>query len=356
VNNGDVIVSFTSVFYSARNLSIQGLYSPKTGFKANIMHILNGVFLDTDSVYPDDLDLTQLHSTLPSWQFFEKTSVQQIGERIAAAQVVISNKAPLMRQDLSQAKELKLICVAATGTNNVDLASTAEQGITVCNVRDYATGSVVQHVFTLILNLSTQFLSYHQAVLAGRWQSSEQFCLLDYPIRELAGKTLGIIGYGVLGHAVAQAAKAFGLNVIIADHKGASPRPGRTAFDEVLKQADIITLHCPLTDATRHLIGQDELAAMKPSSLLINAARGGIVDEQALLAALQQNQIAGAGIDVLTEEPPVHGNVLLDTLLPNLIVTPHIAWASRESRQRLIDEIVKNIEAFKQDKPRNVVQ
>ena len=319
------------------------------------MQIQQGVFLDVDSVHRGDLDLSQLQSTLSSWRFFEKTSAPQIAERIATAQVVIANKAPLRRQDLGQATNLKLICVAATGTNNVDLEAASQQGITVCNVRDYATGSVVQHVFTLILNLSTQFLSYHQAVLAGQWQTSEQFCLLDFPIQELAGKTLGIIGYGVLGHAVAQAAKAFGLNVMIADHKNATPRAGRTAFNEVLKQADMITLHCPLTDATKNLIGKAELAAMKPTALLINAARGGIVDEHALLQALKQNQIAGAGVDVLTEEPPVHGNVLLDTTLPNLIVTPHIAWASRESRQRLINEIVSNIEAFKQDKPRNVV-
>jgi glycerate dehydrogenase len=286
---------------------------------------------------------------------FEKSTAQQVALRIAQAQVVIANKAPLMKPSLAQAKGLKLICVAATGTNNVDLEAAAQQGVTVCNVRDYATASVVQHVFTLMLNLSTQFVSYHQAVIAGHWQSSDQFCLLDYPIQELAGKTLGIIGYGVLGHAVARAAEAFGMKVIIADHKGVKPRSGRSAFEEVLAQADVVTLHCPLTEATKHLIGIEELAAMKPSALLINAARGGIVDESALVQALQQQKIAGAGFDVLTEEPPVHGNVLLDAKIPNLIVTPHIAWASRESRQRLIDEIVENIEAFKADQPRNIV-
>lgn len=319
------------------------------------MNIESGVFLDVDSVNRGDVDLTKLESTLPLWRLFEKSSPQQVASRITQAHVVIANKAPVTKQTLIQAENLALICVAATGTNNVDLNAAAQQGITVCNVRDYATASVVQHVFTLILNLSTQFLRYHQAVEAGRWQSSDQFCLLDYSIHELAGKALGIIGYGVLGHAVAQAAKAFGMKVMVADHKGVNPRNGRAAFAEVLAQADVITLHCPLTEATKNLISHEELAAMKSSAILINAARGGIVDEGALLHALQQQKIAGAGFDVLTEEPPVHGNVLLDARLPNLIVTPHIAWASAESRQRLIDEIVKNIEAFKAGSPRNVV-
>jgi glycerate dehydrogenase len=320
------------------------------------MDIKSGVFLDLKSVDRGDLELAALKSTVATWQFFEITPAQQVASRIAQAQVVIANKAPLMKETLEHTKALKLICVAATGTNNVDLEAAARQGITVCNVRDYATGSVVQHVFTLILNLSTRFLSYHQAVAAGHWQTSEQFCLLDYPIQELAGKTLGIIGYGVLGHAVAEVAKAFGMKVIIADHKGAIPRSGREAFEQVIHQADVITLHCPLTKATENLIGYEELAAMKSSALLINAARGGIVDEAALVQALQQQKIAGAGFDVLTEEPPVHGNVLLAAKLPNLIVTPHIAWASRESRQRLIDQIVTNIEAFKTGSPRNIVR
>jgi len=320
-----------------------------------MMNIQTGVFLDVQSVDRGDLDLTGLKASLPAWKFFETTSAPQVGERIKTAHVVIANKAPLMRQELSQARELKLICVAATGTNNVDLQAAAEANITVCNVRDYATASVVQHVFMLILNLSTRFVEYHDAVRAGRWQSSEQFCLLDYPFQEIAGKTLGIVGYGVLGHAVAQAAAAFGMQVIIADHKGAAPRPGREAFDTVLQQADVITLHCPLTSATRNLIDDAELAMMKPEALLINCARGGVINEAALVRALQQKRLAGAAVDVLTEEPPVHGNVLLQAALPNLIVTPHIAWASRQSRQRLLDEIVKNIKAFLAATPRNTV-
>ena len=319
------------------------------------MNLQNGIFLDVGSVNRNDLDLTALKTSLPAWRFHEKTEVSHVGQRIKDAHVVVSNKVLLNKQALDQAGQLALICVAATGTNNVDLEYAKQRGIVVSNVRDYATASVVQHVFTLILNLSTRFLSYHNAVLRGQWQNSEQFCLLDFPIQELAGKTLGIIGYGVLGHAVAQVAQAFGMRVIIADHKGVTPRPGRSAFAEVLREADVITLHCPLTEATRNLISSEELSVMKPTALLINAARGGIVDEVALVDALKQRRIAGAGFDVLTEEPPVHGNVLLGTLLPNLIVTPHIAWASLESRQRLINEVVANINAFKQGTPRNTV-
>jgi len=319
------------------------------------MDLQHGVFLDVGSVDRSDLDLSALTATLPAWRFYEKTLPEQVVGRIEKTHVVISNKVLLSRQSLDQARQLVLICVAATGTNNVDLKSAYQRKVTVCNVRDYATGSVVQHVFTLILNLSTQFLSYHNAVSSGQWQHSEQFCLLDFPIQELAGKTLGIIGYGVLGHAVAQVAQAFGMQVLIADHKGVPPRQGRSAFAEVLQQADVITLHCPLTEATRNLIGSEELSAMKPTALLINAARGGIVDEAALVEALNHRSIAGAGFDVLTEEPPVRGNILLNAKLPNLIVTPHIAWASRESRQRLINEIVANIEAYKEGRPRNTV-
>jgi glycerate dehydrogenase len=319
------------------------------------MNLQTGVFLDVGSVDRSDLDLSALTAALPDWQYYQKTPAEQVAERIKAAHIVVSNKVYLGKESLDQSPQLALICVAATGTNNVDLVTARQRNITVSNARNYATGSVVQHVFTLILNLSTRFLSYHDVVSAGQWQNSEQFCILDFPIQELAGKTMGIIGYGVLGHAVAQVAQAFNMKVLIADHKDASPRPDRSAFTDVIRQADVITLHCPLNNATRNLIGSDELSAMKPNAILINAARGGIVDEAALLEALQKGRIAGAGIDVLTEEPPVNGNILLDSALPNLIVTPHIAWASHESRQRLINEVTANILAFKGGKPRNTV-
>ena len=317
---------------------------------------MRGVFLDLDSLDRGDLDLTRFRRCLDDWQFHGRTGTDAIAERIAAAEVVVSNKVMLDAAVLKASPSLQLICVAATGTNNVDLQAARQHGITVCNARDYATPSVVQHVFALLLSLTIQLPRYQQAVHEGRWQQSEQFCLLDYPIAELAGKTLGVIGYGVLGHAVAQAARAFGMQVMIADHKGQVPRAGRLAFEQVLQQADAITLHCPLTPQTQGLIGAPELAMMKPTAILINAARGGIVHEQALVDALRQNVIAAAGVDTLTTEPPLGGNPLLEAGLPNLIVTPHIAWASRESRQRLVNDVEQNILAFKQGNARNVVE
>jgi len=317
---------------------------------------MDGVFLDLESLDRSDLDLTSFRGSLESWQFYGHSSAELIAERIAGAQVVVSNKAMLDAAVIQVATSLQLICVAATGTNNVDLRAAQQRGIAVCNARDYATPSVVQHVFALILSLTIQLPRYQQAVREGRWQQSQQFCLLDYPVTELAGKTLGVIGYGVLGHAVAQTAQAFGMQILVADHKGQSPRAGRAAFEDVLRQADVLTLHCPLTLSTQGLIGAAELAMMKPSALLINAARGGIVDEQALVDALHRKVIAGAGVDTLTTEPPREGNPLLEAELPNLIVTPHIAWASRESRQRLLNDVERNIRAFREGNPRNVVQ
>lgn len=316
---------------------------------------MRGVFLDLESVDRGDLELSRLKASLEEWQMNSYTATPEIARSLVDAEVVVANKAALDESVLRTSPSLRLICIAATGTNNVDLACAQQLGMTVCNVRDYATPSVVQHVFAVLLSLTTQLPRYQRAVEQGRWQQSRHFCLLDFPISELAGKTLGIIGYGVLGHAVAQAAQAFNMRVIIAEHKGVQARANRVAFEEVLQQADVITLHCPLTPETRGLIGAAELSAMKPNAILINAARGGIVDEAALVSALQQQRIAGAAVDTLTTEPPTQGNPLIDVSLPNLIVTPHIAWASRESRQRLLDEVEHNIRAFKAGTPRNVV-
>jgi glycerate dehydrogenase len=213
-------------------------------------------------------------------------------------------------------------------------------------VRRYATPSVVQHVFSLILALTTHLREYQHLIQTNRWQRSEQFCLLDYPIREIYGKTLGIIGFGELGQGVAKVAEGFGMQVLVSQRPGSPLRRGRTPFDELLARSDILSLHCPLTDNTRNLIGKQELTLMRPSALLINTARGGIIDETALAEALRRGEIAGAGIDVLSHEPPSQGSPLLESNIPNLIVTPHIAWASQESRQRLIEEIARNIQAF----------
>lgn len=316
---------------------------------------MRGVFLDRESLDRDDLDLNGLEAVIAEWKYFAKTTSSEVDSRIAGADIVITNKVVLTAENISRAENLKLICVAATGTNNVDIAAAREKGITVCNVRAYGTASVAQHVLMLMLMLNRQFPAYQQALNDGAWQRSDQFCLMDYPIEDLSGKTLGIIGYGELGRGVAKLAECFGMQVMIAQRPGGEARQDRIPVDELLSRADIISLHCPLTDETRNLIDQRALSLMKPGALLINAARGGIVDEAALLDALQNGRLAGAALDVLEQEPPVNGNILLDVSLPNLIITPHIAWASRQARQRLLDIMVANIQAFLDGQPQNVV-
>lgn len=279
----------------------------------------------------------------------------QVQDRIKGCDVVVLNKIIMDQDVLQRAAGLKLVVVAATGTNNIDLAVARKLDITVCNVKGYGTPSIVQHVYALILALTTRLPQYMDAVSAGAWQKHPHFCYFDYPIRELAGRTLGIVGHGTLGRGVADAAHAFGLRVSLCQRPGGPPQPDRIPLHQLLPQVDVLSLHCPLTEQTRGLIGEDELALMKPDAILINAARGGIVDEHALARALRAGVIGGAGIDVLSEEPPKEGNVLLDESIPNLIVTPHIAWASRESRQRAIDIVGDNIGGFLAGQPRNLV-
>jgi glycerate dehydrogenase len=315
-----------------------------------------GVFLDLDSLDRNDLDLSGLRATLPDWRFHGSTPTEAIADRIADADVVVSNKVILDEAVLAGAPQLKLIAIAATGTNNIDLAAAERLGIRVCNIRRYATPSVVQHLFGLLLDLSRHLSQYRQAVNAGRWQESDQFCLLDYPIRELGGLTMGIVGYGELGQAVAEVAeKAFGMQVLIAQRPGGPPQADRLPLQALLPQVDVLSLHCPLNEQTYRLIGKEELARMKPDALLLNTARGGIVDEQALADALRNGCLGGAGIDVLEQEPPGPDSPLLAADIPNLIVTPHIAWASRESRQRLTDQLAQNIRAFANGAPQNLV-
>lgn len=317
---------------------------------------MQGVFLDLNSLDRNDLDLSALRATLPDWQFHPATAPEEVAERIATAEIVISNKVVLDETLLAGAPKLRLIAIAATGTNNVDLAAAERLGIRVCNIRRYATPSVVQHVFALLLALVRNLNDYQTAARDGRWQQSDQFCLLDFPIRELGGLSLGIVGYGELGQAVAEVAeKAFGMNIIISQRPGGPAQHGRLPLEELLSQVDVLTLHCPLTEHTRNLIGERELALMKPDALLINTARGGIVDETALAAALREARPGGAGIDVLATEPPGADSPLLAGNIPNLIVTPHVAWASREARQRLTDQLAENIRAFLGGTPQNLV-
>lgn len=320
-----------------------------------MQHFEKAVFLDLASVHRGDLNLSKLDDAVAEWLWFEKISSDKISDALAGADVVVSNKIFLGAEQLQAARNLKLICIAATGTNNVDLEAAHRLGIKVCNVRAYATPSVVQHVFALLLSLTIHLNEYRHAVRQGAWHRSQHFCLFDFPIRELQGKTLGIIGYGELGKAVARLAEAFGMDVLVAKRNAEDKREDRIALDELLPQIDVLSLHCPLTDDTRGLIGKAQLALMKDDAVLINTARGGLVDEAALLDALQNKTLGAAAIDVIETEPPVAGNILVTADLPNLIVTPHIAWASIESRQRLIDEIAKNISACAAGQPGNLI-
>ena len=304
---------------------------------------LNGVFLDRASL-GDDIELNPLTDLAINWTFYSHTCPEETLERCLDMDVVISNKVILDQTILEQLPRLKHIAVAATGTNNVDKECAKKLDIQVSNVVNYASSSVAQLVFSLILELVNHTTKYAQLVQQGKWSESRTFCLLDFPIMELAGKTMGLIGYGSLAKSVEHLAKAFGMRVLIAEHKGAAEiREGRTAFDRVLKESDIVSLHCPLNQETENLIGAAEFALMKPSAILINTARGGIISEQDLVNALATNTIAGAAIDVLTQEPPSQEQILLNTQLDNLIVTPHIAWASQEARLRLITQLAQNI-------------
>jgi glycerate dehydrogenase len=275
---------------------------------------------------------------------------------LKGATIVITNKVPLREPELSRLPDLKFIAVAATGVDIIDLDYCRKRVLPVSNVRNYALHSVPEHVFTLILSLRRNLFNYREDVLRGAWQQAAGFCLLTHPISDLYNSTLGIIGYGALGHAVEQLARGFGMRVQISEHKGAQAvRDGRVSFEEVLRESDVVSLHCPLNEETRGLIGWVEFQLMKRGALLINTARGGLVDEGALVEALSSGLIAGAGFDVLTSEPPRAGNPLLELNQPNFILTPHIAWASNEAMQALADQLIANIEAFINGLPQNLV-
>jgi glycerate dehydrogenase len=290
------------------------------------------------------------------WIEFGETTLDQVVERLEGATIAICNKVQLRAEALSQLPKLRLIAVAATGVDNVDLAHCRSHNIAVCNTRGYAVNSLPEHALMLMLALRRNLIAYRADVKAGRWHEARQFCLLDHPIGDLRGTRLGIIGFGTLGRSMAQLGRAIGMEVIVAERKNATHvRADRVSFTEVLRLSDVISLHCPLTEETKNLIGSDELQQMKPNAILINTARGGLIDDHALLDALQRGRLAGAGIDVLRNEPPREGNSFLDIDLPNLIVTPHNAWASRQAMQTLADQLVDNLEAFVRGEPRNLV-
>ncbi|WHS59397.1 2-hydroxyacid dehydrogenase [Pseudomonas sp. G2-4] len=318
-------------------------------------NIARAVFLDHPSLDLGDLDLGPLRKCFGELQLFDRTTPEQVAGRLKGATVAITNKVVIDAAAMAANPELKLILISATGTNNVDLAAAREQGITVCNCQGYGTPSVAQHTIMLLLNLATRLADYQKAVAEGRWQQAAQFCLLDYPIVELQGKTLGLLGHGELGSAVGRLAEAFGMRVLLGQIPGRPARSDRLPLDQLLPQVDALTLHCPLNEHTRHFIGARELALLKPGAFVVNTARGGLIDEQALAEALRNGHLGGAATDVLSVEPPTQGNPLLAADIPRLIVTPHNAWGSREARQRIVGQMSENAEGFFSGTARRVV-
>ena len=309
---------------------------------------MRAVFLDYATVSPQsDLDPAALRRALPDLALRSHTPQGEVREAVAGVECVLLNKLRIDREIIEHAPTLRLVVLAATGTDNVDLEAARERGVAVCNLRDYCTASVAQHVFGVLLLLTHRLREYDALVRTGAWQRGDQFCLLEYPIRELTGRRLAIVGYGALGRAVARTATAFGMEVLVANRPGGPRVPGRLDLDDLLPTADVLSLHCPLTPATRGLIGERQLARMKSDAVLVNTARGALVDSGALAAALRSGRLGGAAIDVLSQEPPVGGDPLLAGDIPNLVVTPHIAWAAREARQRCIDEMALNVEDYR---------
>lgn len=310
------------------------------------------VFLDRDSLMAD----VRAPSFPHDWRVHDATSADQVVTRLRGATIAITNKVPLRADAIEQLPDLKMIAVAATGTDNIDLAACRARGIVVANIRDYSLVSVPEHCFTLMLALRRNLVAYRADVEAGLWQASSRFCLLDHPITDLAGSRLGIVGYGALGRKVAALGRAFGMDICVtARSTVADGDVTQMPLAELLRACDVISLHLPLSDQTRHMIGAAELATMKPGAVLINTARGGLVDEAALAAVLATGAIS-AGFDVLSKEPPVPDNPLLGLRLPNFILTPHTAWASAGAQQILANMLIDNIEAFVAGDPINVVQ
>ena len=317
---------------------------------------MNIVFLDRATISPQTV--LRKPDFAHHLQIHDRTSQDQLADRLAEADIVIVNKVRLDARSIAAAPRLRLIAVAATGTDNIDLAACATRGIAVSNIRNYAVHTVPEHTFALIFALRRSICAYRDAVRAGRWQDAGQFCFFDHPIRDLAGSTLGVIGDGVLGQAVAAMGRALGMDVLFAAYKGrADMGPLYTPFEQVLERSDILTLHCPLMPSTRNMIGADEFRRMTRQPLLINTARGGLVDESAVGAALDAGQISGAAFDVVSVEPPAPDHPFMALLdRPNFVLTPHVAWASDEAVQGLADQLIDNIEAFAKGAPANLVQ
>ena len=310
------------------------------------MEVMRAVILDRATL-GDDIDIAPFLDINLNWTVYDTTSPEQVQERIAGAAIVLTNKVVITRELMEKTDSLKYIGVLATGTNNVDLAAAKEHNIAVTNVTAYGTPSVAQHTLAMILSLVTHLPSYSQLSSDGSWAKSSMFCVMDAPVMELFDKTLLIVGYGELGQAVAKLAEAFGMKLLIAKVPGSSSSAtDRVALEEGLREADVVSIHCPLTERTHNMIDREQLALMKSHALLINTARGGLVNEQALVDALRAGELGGAGVDVLIEEPPVNGNPLLEPGIPNLIVTPHTAWMAKEARKRIVELAAGNILQF----------
>ena len=316
---------------------------------------MKAVFLDFGTMGAAELDPSPLAEVVPDFNAFDSTPADLVAERIEGVDFVFANKARMTKDIISNAASLRFIGLTATGVDNVDLDAAKKHGVAVCNIRAYCTQSIVEHVFAVLLNLTHSIRQYDRIVRAGAWQRADNFCMLEFPIRELSAMTIGIVGLGVLGTGVANMARQFGMSVMIAQRPGkqGDPDEGRHDFKDILRESDVISLHCPLTDDTRGLIGAKELELMKPNAILINTARGGLVDSAALVEALRKHTIASAAVDVLPQEPPIDGDPLLDYDGDNLIITPHIAWGTVEARQNAINEVAANLRAFLAGERRN---
>ena len=315
----------------------------------------NIVFLERDTVAPDVV--IRKPSFQHTWKDYDRTTPEQLVERLKDADIALVNKVKFQRPAIEALPRLKLIAVAATGNDNIDIAACKERGIIVSNIRGYALHTVPEHAFTLILALRRGLIGYRQDVVNGEWQKAAQFCFFNHPINDLHGQRLGIIGEGVIGQGVANIARAFGMQVMFAAHKGVQGLgPLYTPWDEVIETSDVITLHSPLTPQTRNMIALPEFKRMKRNMVIVNTARGGLINEEDLATALREKLIAGAGVDVPSPEPPPRDSTLMKLLdLPNFILTPHTAWASHEAITSLCNQLIDNVEAFVAGKPRNIV-
>lgn len=316
---------------------------------------MKAVFLDYATVDAGDLDPASLRAAAGQLQCFDYTPVEQILPRLSGVQAALINKIRLAEREFAALPELRYVGLAATGTDNVDLEAARRHGVAVTNIRDYCTASVAQHVMALILTLARRLDRYRGLVRDGQWRAPKPFCLLDEPMRDLSDMRLGIVGYGVLARGVEGLARAVGMEIVIANRPGGAPQEGRVDFETMLATSDVITLHCPLTPQTRRLIDAKALARMRPGALVINTARGGLIDSAALAAALREGRLGGAGIDVLPVEPPTADEPLLAAGIPNLVLTPHVAWASVKARQQALDEVAANLAAFGQSERRHRV-